>query len=166
MLVLKIDVTARSNELCCDVLMPIRGRAVEWRFPRLLCLKIDVTARSNEQFRDGHVPFCGRAVERRDPRRPLEVDEGMRAWCRQQRADLCCVAMLRGIPKPLPRHIFPTPYLLVSRLFTCNLNRQGVRPTHKLANKKRPDMSGYQYQSSRLLHSLSPSFDSFVEAIP
>jgi hypothetical protein len=102
---LKIDVTVRSDELFCDGRMPFVDREVE-RSPPILLLKIDVTARSNELFCDGLVPLPGREVERCAPSRPLVVDEGLRAWCRQQRADLHCFAMLRGMQK-LPRFLFP-----------------------------------------------------------
>jgi hypothetical protein len=54
---LKIDVTARSNELLRDGRMPIVGRVVERRAP-FIVLKIDVTALCNELFRDGILPIC------------------------------------------------------------------------------------------------------------
>ena len=63
---LKIDVTASSNELLRDGLMPSGDREVERREPTLH-LNMDVTARSNELFSDGLKPFFGRDVERCAP---------------------------------------------------------------------------------------------------
>jgi hypothetical protein len=107
-LCLKIDVTARSNELLRHSHIPSSGRLVERR-ARIVALKIDVTARSKELLRDGLMPFFGREVERRAPMRVLVVDEGLRALCRQQRANLRCVAITRGLAKLLPRDSFPAP---------------------------------------------------------
>ena len=74
MLRLKIDVTASSNELLRDALLPSTGRTVEWLAP-ILHLKVDVTSSCNELFRDGLMPISGRGVERRQTIRPiLEVD--------------------------------------------------------------------------------------------
>jgi hypothetical protein len=94
--------------------MPFTGREVERTGP-YMCLKIDGTARSNELSSDVLMPFVGRKVERCAPSRPLVVDEGLRAWCRQQRADLRCVAMLRGFQKLPPRHNFPAPVFFIAK---------------------------------------------------
>ena len=83
-----------------DGLMPLTSRVVERR-ATVLSLKIDVTASKNELFRDGRMPILGRAVERREPIRVLVLDEGLRAFCRQQRANFRCITITRGIPKLL-----------------------------------------------------------------
>jgi len=67
------------------------------------------------------MPIKGRFVERRVPIRDLVVDEGLRALCGQQRVNLRCITITRGIPKLLPRHSFPAPSLRVLSVFTCNL---------------------------------------------
>jgi hypothetical protein len=55
--VLKIDVTASSNELFRDGFLPISCRTVERRLP-MFRLKVDVTARSKELPYDGSVSLC------------------------------------------------------------------------------------------------------------
>jgi hypothetical protein len=55
------------------------------------------------------MPVKGRGLKRREPMRVLVVDEGLRALCRQQRANLGCVAIMRGFAKLLPRHSFSAP---------------------------------------------------------
>jgi hypothetical protein len=107
-LCLKIDITARSKELLRHSWKPSSGRLVESR-ARIVALKIDVTARCQELLRNGLMPFFGREVERRAPMRVLVVDEGLRALCRQQFANLRCVAITRGIAKVLTRHSFHAP---------------------------------------------------------
>jgi hypothetical protein len=103
----KVDVTARSKELRCDGLVAALGRGVERRATSVL--NIDATASCNKLFRDGHKPLTGSAVERRENIGDLVVDEGLCALCRQQRANLRCVTITRGIPKLLPRNSFPAP---------------------------------------------------------
>ncbi len=44
-------------------------------------------------------------MERRVPIRDLVVDEGLRALCGQQRVNLLCITMTRGIPNLLPRQL-------------------------------------------------------------
>ncbi len=84
------------------IFIPLTSRVVD-RCPPILRLKIDVTTRSNELLRDGSMPIDGRDVERCVPMRFLVVDEGLRALRRQQRANLCCVTITRGLAKLLPR---------------------------------------------------------------
>jgi hypothetical protein len=67
-------------------------------------LKIHVTATCNELLRDGLKPINGRDVERCGPTRALVVDEGLRAFCRQQPSNLPIFTMTRGRPKLLPQH--------------------------------------------------------------
>jgi hypothetical protein len=80
-LILEVDVAARSNELRCDGRMPITGRVVESRSPTVL-LKIDVTSSSNQLFRDGLMPFLGREVERCGSNISLKMD--VTASCNEQ----------------------------------------------------------------------------------
>jgi hypothetical protein len=87
----------------------------------ILSLKINVTARFNQLLRDGSMPILGSDKQRRGLMRALVVDEGLRALCRQQRANLRCITITRGIPKLLPRHSFPAPSLCLLSLFPCNL---------------------------------------------
>jgi hypothetical protein len=49
----------------------------------------------------------------------LVVDEGLRALCRQQRANLRCITITRGFPKllPLPFIAFQLPPLLLEFLY-------------------------------------------------
>ena len=97
----------------------------------ILLMKIDVTGRCQELFRDNHMSFLGRDVERIGPMSVLVVDEGLHVLCRQQRVNLHCVTITRGIPKLLPRHCFPAPSLpkFFLSLFPCNLYGLIVRPT-------------------------------------
>jgi hypothetical protein len=55
-IILEVDVTARSNELFRDIITPSSGSEVERRAP-ILHLKVDATARSNQLFRDGLMPI-------------------------------------------------------------------------------------------------------------
>ncbi len=104
---------------------------MERRGPSLQ-LKINVTASFNQQLpSDGLMPMCGREKDRRAPTRVLVVDEGLRALCRQQRANLCFVTNKRGLAKLQPRHSFPAPSLCSLRLFTCTVYGPSVRPTHE-----------------------------------
>jgi hypothetical protein len=66
-LVLKIDVTGRCNELLYDGIMSMLGCAVERCAPSPF-LKINVTSRFNQLLRDGRMPFVGRDEERCAPR--------------------------------------------------------------------------------------------------
>jgi hypothetical protein len=128
--VLTIHITARINELLRDGLMPTSGRGEERR-ASILCLKIDVTARINELLRDGLMPTSGRPVERRVPLRALVVDERLRAFFRQQRANLRCITARRGFTKMLPRHSFPAPSLCFSSLFPCEKFTTSLRLNKK-----------------------------------
>jgi hypothetical protein len=115
---LKINVTARCNELFCNscVAIGLRGCGV-YRCESILSLKIDVTARNNQLLYDGRMLIAGREVERRVPIRALVVDEGLRAFCRQQRANLRCVTNKRGLAKLQPRHSFPETSLCFFRVY-------------------------------------------------
>ena len=66
----------------------------------------------------------GREEQRRGPIRVLLVDKGLRALCRQQRANLSCITIMHSFPKLLPRHSFlfhlPAPPFCFVSLFTCN----------------------------------------------
>jgi hypothetical protein len=68
------------------------GRDAE-RCDPILLLKIKVTTSCGDQR-------CG-------PMGVLVVDEGLRALCRQQRANLRCVTITRGRVNLLTRHSFP-----------------------------------------------------------
>ncbi len=70
----------------------------------MISLYADVTATCNELLRDGLKPIYGRDVERCGPTRALVVDEGLRAFCRQQPSNLPIFTMTRGRPKLLPQH--------------------------------------------------------------
>ena len=109
--------------------MPISGRKVERR-ALILLLEVGVTARSKKLICDGRLPILGLDEQLCGPMRVLLVDEGLRALCRQQRANLRCITITRGSPKLLPRHSFPTPSLCFSSLFPWNLYILSVRPTH------------------------------------
>jgi hypothetical protein len=63
MLLPKVDVTASSNELLRDCLMPIYGSEVECRVP-ILVTKINVTVSLNELLSDGRMPIYGSDTER------------------------------------------------------------------------------------------------------
>ena len=86
--------------------MPISGRKVERR-ALILLLEVGVTARSKKLICDGRLPILGLDEQLCGPMRVLLVDEGLRALCRQQRANLRCVTIKRGIPKLLSRHSCP-----------------------------------------------------------
>jgi hypothetical protein len=81
----------------------LTGREEERHEP-IVFLKIHVTATCNELLRDGLKPINGRDVERCGPTRALVVDEGLRAFCRQQPSNLPIFTMTRGRPKLLPQH--------------------------------------------------------------
>jgi hypothetical protein len=97
------------------------------------------------------MPICGRDVERRDPMRALVVDEGLRALCRQQRENLRCVTITRGLEKLLPRHGFPAPSLCFLSLFPCNLYGPSVRPHALICKQGLAICQGINEQSYRSL---------------
>ena len=88
--------------------MPLALRKLQ-RSSAIISLEVDVTVRSKGLLRDGRMALCGRDVERRGPMRVLVVDEGLRALCRQQRANLCYVTNKRGLAKLLPVIAFALP---------------------------------------------------------
>jgi hypothetical protein len=110
-ILLEVDVTARSKELLRDGCMPLlahSGHGVERRIP-IGHLKIDVRARSKELLCDGRMPICGREVKRGGPILVPVVDEGLHALFTQQRANLRCGRVTRGLAKLLPCHSLPAP---------------------------------------------------------
>ena len=117
---LKIDVTVRHNELVRDDCMSLTDSDVERCVP-ILRPKVDVTASSNELLRDGHMSSLDRVVERREPMHVLVVEGGLHSVCRQQRVNLRCITIMRGLSTLLPRHDFSSPSLSFLSLFPCNL---------------------------------------------
>ena len=74
----------------------------------------------------------------------LVVDEGLRVLCRQNRTNLRGVTIIHCLGKLIPRHIFPTPSLLL-KFIHLQLYGPSVHPTpHTNFQTRTGDMSWYQ----------------------
>ncbi len=120
---LNIDVTARCNELFRHNRMPICGREVSSVYP---CIAWGSTLQRDARSFSltAACPWRPHAKEQRCvPLSVQVVDEGLCVLCRQQRANLLCVTIMRCLAKLIPCHIlsFPLPpfYLLATIWSKC-----------------------------------------------
>ena len=102
----------------------------------------------NELLRYDRMPVTGRN-EQRGPM--LVLVEGLRVLCRQNRTNLRGVTIIHCLGKLIPRHIFPTPSLLL-KFIHLQLYGPSVHPTpHTNFQTRTGDMSWYQQGNECIL---------------